>query len=313
MRIFVAALLLCIWRCVEAEEPACGTCTNDSPEPIIPVPPPWFLGATVFALPMAPAFPLPTKAYSPLERNSTAMEGNYVGLVGAILIIRYDDTPVGPYDELVLLPGFFEYPRNLADGTVEIRHNVRGSRFYVSQKYTTWNGRVNWNIPKHLAQFNWTENDDGSTSVSIYPFDTDNQPSESFPSTLPFFSMTFTPDLPAIPIPLNTDILTYLGINPWLGQAPLPAGNGSYNELPGTTHWAETLLGTTSNFTQTGIINMDQGTGDDTGDGYNAVGDEFYPNFWPSLPKLNVGVKLLQANVSFPVPETWEEIIPVPI
>jgi hypothetical protein len=146
--------------------------------------------------------------------------------------------------------------------------------------------------------------------VSIYPFDTDHQPEEDAPSPLPFLSMTFTPDLPAIPLPLNTDILTYLGIYPWLGQPPLPAGNGSYNELPGTTHWAETLLGTTSNYTQTGIINMDQGAGDNTGNGYNAVGDEFYPNFWPLLPQLNVGVKLTQAIVSFPVPETWDEAIP---
>jgi len=122
--------------------------------------------------------------------------------------------------------------------------------------------------------------------------------------------MSFTPDLPVIPLPLNTNILTYLGIYPWLGQAPLPAGNGSYDELPGTTHWAKTLLGTTSNYTQTGIINMDQGAGDNTGNGYNAVGDEFYPNFWPLLPQLNFGVKLTQAIVSFPVPETWDETIP---
>jgi hypothetical protein len=119
--------------------------------------------------------------------------------------------------------------------------------------------------------------------VSIYPFDTDNQPEEDAPSPLPFFSMSFTPDLPVIPLPLNTNILTYLGIYPWLGQAPLPAGNGSYDELLGTTHWAETLLGTTSNYTETGIINMDQGAGDNASNGYNAVGDEFYPTFGPSF------------------------------
>lgn len=165
---------------MNGQEPACGTCTNDSPEPIIPVPPPWFLGATVYALPMAPSFPLPAKAYSPLERNSTAMEGNYVGLLGAILIIRYDDTPVGPYDELVLIPGFFEYPRNLADGTVEIRSNIRGSRFYVSQKYTTWNGRVstfngddfpsffatNWEPQIGISQSTWP-NSTGLTATMV--------------------------------------------------------------------------------------------------------------------------------------------------
>jgi hypothetical protein len=91
---------------------------------------------------MPPAFPLPVKAYSPLERNSTAMQGNYIGVLGTLLVVRYSETPVGPYDEFVILPGYFEYPRTLPDGTVEIRETIRGTRFYVSQKYTNWNGRV---------------------------------------------------------------------------------------------------------------------------------------------------------------------------
>jgi hypothetical protein len=137
MKLFLTAIFLSfssVWQSVNAQEPACGTCTNSSPEPIIPVPPPWFLGATVYALPMPPAFPLPVKAYSPLERNSTAMQGNYIGVLGALLVVRYD--------EFVILPGYFEYPRTLPDGTVEIRETIRGTRFYVSQKYTNWNGRV---------------------------------------------------------------------------------------------------------------------------------------------------------------------------
>jgi hypothetical protein len=145
MRLFLAAIFLSlssVWQSVNAQEPACGTCTNSSPAPIIPVPPQWLLGATVYALPIPPAFPLPVKGYSPLERNSTAMQGNYIGVLGALLIVRYSETPVGPYDEFVILPGYFEYPRTLADGTVEIRQTIRGSRFYVSQKYTNWNGRV---------------------------------------------------------------------------------------------------------------------------------------------------------------------------
>jgi hypothetical protein len=145
MGLILAALWLTIssiWQRANTEEPACGACTNNSTEPIIHIPPPWLLGATVYALAMPPAFPLPVKAYSPLERNSTATEGIYIGVLGALLIIRYSGTPVGPYDELVIIPGYFEYPRKLADGTLEIRKTIRGSRFYVSQKYTNWNGRV---------------------------------------------------------------------------------------------------------------------------------------------------------------------------
>lgn len=131
---------------------ACVDCTNNSTEPIEPVPPPWILKATVFALPLLPLTALPAKAYSPLERNSTATAGNFVGIVGAILIIRYDETPVGPYDELVLIPGYFQYPRTYANGTVELHTNIRGSRFYVSQKYTNWNGRISaYRIPPSHA------------------------------------------------------------------------------------------------------------------------------------------------------------------
>lgn len=145
MRLFRAFVLLgfsSVCHITNAEEPACGTCTNSSPDPIIRVPPPWSLGATVYALPIPPVFPLPIKAYSPLERKSTATEGAYIGILGALLIIRYNETPVGTYDEFVIIPGYFKYPRTLEDGTVVIRETIRGSRFYVSQKYTNWNGRV---------------------------------------------------------------------------------------------------------------------------------------------------------------------------
>lgn len=116
--------------------------TNESPEPITPVPPPWALKATVYAFPFVPLGPLPTKAYSPLERTGRTTEGSYVGGVGAIMIIRYSDTPVGPYDELAIVPGFFSYTQKLSGGGTKLRLDVRGTRFYVSQKYTNWNGRI---------------------------------------------------------------------------------------------------------------------------------------------------------------------------
>lgn len=90
-----------------------------------------------------------------------------------------------------------------------------------------------------------------------------------------------------------------------LGQPPLPAGNGSYHELPGTKTWAETLLGVLSEEFTAGVFDMDQGTGDNTGDGFNAVGDEFYPNFWPGLGRFNVGAMLENATVTFPVAYNW--------
>jgi hypothetical protein len=131
-----AVLSFLCWTLAQAQ--SCGTCTNDSPEPITPAPPPWLLKATVYAFPLVPLTSLPSKAYAPLEKGSTATQGQFLGLVGAIMIIRYSETPVGPYDEFIIIPGFFGYERRYPDGSTQTRSNIRGSRFYVSQKYTTW-------------------------------------------------------------------------------------------------------------------------------------------------------------------------------
>lgn len=141
MKLFLLIALTALsWQIVKSWP--CGECSNNSTEPIEHVPPPWTLTATVFALPIIPLTKLPAKAYSPLERNSTANKGNFAGLLGAILIIRYSDTPVGPYDEFVMIPGFFEYLREYSTGNTTLRRNIRGTRFYVSQKYTAYNGRI---------------------------------------------------------------------------------------------------------------------------------------------------------------------------
>lgn len=118
--------------------------------------------------------------------------------------------------------------------------------------------------------------------------------------------MTFKPLTPSVPLPVNTDLFQFLGLSPKLNQAPLPAGQGSYDELPGTTEWADTALGTKSDTSLIGVFDMDQGAGDQVGNtGVNAVGDEFYPNFWPGVPRFPVGVKMQNAEISFPVAEKW--------
>jgi hypothetical protein len=60
-----------------------------------------------------------------------------VGGLGMIQVIRYTESPVGPYDELVIVPGGFEWE----DAKKIKKRNVRVTRIYVSQKETCWNGR----------------------------------------------------------------------------------------------------------------------------------------------------------------------------
>lgn len=60
-----------------------------------------------------------------------------------VQIIRYKESPVGPYDEFVLVPGKFEYESNDRDdeGKGVKKSNLKVSRIYVSQEKTSYNGR----------------------------------------------------------------------------------------------------------------------------------------------------------------------------
>lgn len=125
--------------------------TNNSTNPIELALAPWTLKGTVYSVTFVPlSTRLPTKAFPPLERQyASAIEGEYDGTLGQIQIIRYTDSPVGPYDEILIVPGFFKYNYTDAAGEMEERKNVRVSRIYVSQKYTCWNGRKSKLIPNH--------------------------------------------------------------------------------------------------------------------------------------------------------------------
>ncbi len=66
-------------------------------------------------------------------------------------IIRYSDTPVGTYDELALLPGYF----NGVGPEGKKRKDLRVTGIWVSQEATLMNGRRNWNIPKYAPLYVW--------------------------------------------------------------------------------------------------------------------------------------------------------------
>lgn len=65
-----------------------------------------------------------------------------------MLFMRYADSNVGAYDELLWVDAW-----GLSVGGSR-RHTV--SRIYVSTEASVFNGRVNWGIPKELAVFNVT-------------------------------------------------------------------------------------------------------------------------------------------------------------
>merc|ERR1711862_127612 len=75
-------------------------------------PAPWTLKCEAYGLPfkLKPG-QLPPGLYHPLD---TPPEGpgndDFQGGVGMIQIVRYHDTPVGPYDELLIIPGSYAVP-----------------------------------------------------------------------------------------------------------------------------------------------------------------------------------------------------------
>ncbi|HMO38616.1 MAG TPA: acetoacetate decarboxylase family protein [Saprospiraceae bacterium] len=77
---------------------------------------------------------------------------------GFVMFVKYEDSPVGPYYELLLIPGWFRHDKGSAFAITKI---------YVSSEASVLGGRVNWGIPKELADFNWQANANGSTDIQV--------------------------------------------------------------------------------------------------------------------------------------------------
>ena len=121
-----------------------------------------------------------------------------MGGLGGILLFRYNTSPVGPYDELIIVPGAYGYQRPqqqaagfssfgslsqyalrlLSRGTLACRPSSHQktlsersfgiSQIYVSTEASVTNGRQNWSIPKQQAVFDWEQDTKtGITYVSV--------------------------------------------------------------------------------------------------------------------------------------------------
>jgi hypothetical protein len=158
---------------------------------------------------------------------------------------------------------------------------------------------IDWNIPKHLAYFDWQEKEDGSTVVKVYPHDTTEDPHETTASKELFFQTTFKPMAYVPSFPLSTSLLGYIGIDAELAQPPLPEGKGSQGELPGTDKWCSVMPGQKSRKASLGWFDIRQ-----TDEQGTRVGD--YENFWPGLGRWQVGLKLKDSEIEFGQANHWD-------
>jgi len=73
---------------------------------------------------------------------------NFVGGFASLMIVEYQHSNAGPYNEILLIPGKFKYNGK--------RKNTI-SKIYVSTQSSVDNGIRNWAIPKELADIKFTK------------------------------------------------------------------------------------------------------------------------------------------------------------
>lgn len=102
---------------------------NDWPNDVLPAPAPWNLTGNGYIL---------------VYRFPPALEEPFAGELAIVMLVDYEASDVGPYRELLFIPGFSHYRRCRYLTITEI---------YVSTRSSVVNGRRNWGIPKELASF----------------------------------------------------------------------------------------------------------------------------------------------------------------
>jgi hypothetical protein len=73
-----------------------------------------------------------------------ALKPHYLGGPAILLLVDYKTSDVGPYHELLFIPGRFKIGEKSAFSV---------TRIYVSSEASAVNGRLNWGLPKQVAAF----------------------------------------------------------------------------------------------------------------------------------------------------------------
>jgi hypothetical protein len=147
--------------------------------PIHHVPPRWALHGDIYTFSFwtsaEAASSLPEHAYSPLEGTTSFADETFsrpVGGLSMIQILSYRDSPIGPYDEMLVAPGLFDWERTEPGGKKTKGRNPKITRIYVSTPNSCFNGRTSkFNHSFHLffLYFLWPmERTPGPLSLSSF-------------------------------------------------------------------------------------------------------------------------------------------------
>lgn len=161
---------------------------------------------------------------------------------------------------------------------------------------------TDWNIPKHLARFDFIEHPDGSADCKVFPL--------AEPSDSPVFQARFvpTPYLPGMPV--STRAAGWLGVDLELAQPPVPAGaseatqamldaaraqggeEGAASELAGTDRWCSSTPYQYSSGCRLGWMDLRQADGG---------------NFLPGARRWAVAVKMPETDLRLGEAVWWDE------
>ncbi|OBZ73857.1 hypothetical protein A0H81_05843 [Grifola frondosa] len=161
-------------------------------------------------------------------RQVSSEQGSFRGGAGVVTILRYTDSPIGPYDELMIIPGEFTNPSGA--------RLPRITRIFVSTLESVYNGRRNWNFPKELAKFTFTPSPTVSGATEVRVFSATSYSPVAYASA-PFFSIRIKPVMRPLPaIRINSKYLPRVSIT--FVQPPIDASADSAEDCRvGTNKW----------------------------------------------------------------------------
>lgn len=122
----------------------------------IDAPAPWWLHGRGYITMLRFDEPLSDEAaFVPQGLRAVRRRSRYA----TMMFVDYADSPVGPYHELLFIPGRFRFADGLDHQSI--------TRIFVSSQDSVVNGNVNWGIPKDLAQFDVRYRDGGLDKVTV--------------------------------------------------------------------------------------------------------------------------------------------------
>lgn len=97
---------------------------------------------------------LDSDPFTPPQLQGKRLSGN----IGYVMLVDYSSSAVGPYYELLFIPGRFQIGK-------QRRYSI--SSIFVSSEDSVVNGRRNWGIPKYHANFDLQYDSKGGVSASV--------------------------------------------------------------------------------------------------------------------------------------------------